>query len=79
MTHPDEGGWIACATAMPPEDCDVLIYVGGRNICCASWAETDEHDSEGWWIAGRWTYQRSTVTHWRPLPPPPAAKTGEKK
>jgi hypothetical protein len=61
--------WVPCAERMPEEGVDVLIVFGvDEVVTIARW------DGErAWWSdEERVKFPAVDVTHWMPLPPPPA-------
>lgn len=75
---PKREAWIACSERMPHRETAVLLWVPvlGRSV-------------EGQWSVGEWwtwrtrtdpeVYRLGAVTHWMPLPPPPAAQATDAK
>lgn len=65
----DKAGWIACSERMPEPYMDVLVYDGNREYGVARWRDDDQEWFED--LSGLHGKDLG-VTHWQPLPPPPA-------
>lgn len=77
-------GWIACSERMPPQGEEVLVWLsepafkGGSHVVFDCWDEQHEAPvsfssatipvGPGWNSGVEW----ERITHWQPLPPPPA-------
>ena len=78
MTDPttaDEHGWLPIETA--PKGGRILVWAPeiGRCVASAGW-NTDTPESIRWEVVNDICVN---PTHWRPLPPPPAARAKEGK
>jgi len=56
--------WIRCKDEMPPIACDVLVCYN------AGYIDIGYYTTRLWFIRGN-SFDKSCVTHWRPLPKPP--------
>jgi hypothetical protein len=66
--------WVSITDRLPNKDCIVLV-TDGRHVTLADWTE---HDG---WMLGRedkaFGITAGVLTHWMPLPAPPAQEQRE--
>lgn len=65
--------WISVAERLPEPDVRVLVWLSSHlpNVRIASRSWPDERDRWCWWGAAV-PSRNGNVTHWMPLPDPPA-------
>jgi hypothetical protein len=64
--------WISVKDQMPPKNEDVLVLKKNRLITIMCYFGIDGDYQIRWFSFGKWLDQTSQITHWMPLPCPPA-------
>lgn len=78
-SHLPGAGWIAVSEGFPEKRHFYLCWFGpfgGQEVMY--WEDGKEGHARGWWSDGE-LVESPPVTHWRELPSPPAALSGESK
>lgn len=69
----EENRWIPCSSRMPDLDIDVLAFFPRWKDQWNSGIVVAKYDGTVWDICGEFNPGRSEITHWQPLPDPPAS------
>lgn len=67
-------GWISVNDRLPENNCDVIVTKRNGKVYQMSYHAPFDSAKRifQWWGFGKWVDQHSQVTHWMPLPSPPA-------
>jgi len=66
--------WVSVKDRLPDKDCLTLVS-DGQHVTLADWTQAD-----GWMTSredGAFGITNDTITHWMPLPSPPAQEQSE--
>ncbi len=64
------GNWISVKVARPDPYVEVWAWDASRKCGDTSWIDPHNDKNKGWLFG---SYYKARVTHWMPLPPPPAS------